>query len=636
MKSGGDQVVGIDLGHGETASAIVPLNGQEGVRPLVVNGKTSQVSAFGFSPKGDIVLGTTAAHNRMVVDLRLGFKVYPPGTGRSREDLTTFLREYIRKLIVTDQLRIEAGFHYFVGHPSGWDGCAAGEYRELIATVLDPVYIVPESRAVLAFASSAGLIEEEAKRSAILVIDLGSSTTDVSFISSGVVARTFDGGEVLGSDLIDCEILRRAVESSLDRKEIEGCLSDGGGSLRRVLLMLCREAKELYWSNEDGCGGAEVQLHLPVCPEKGLYIDWSLNRHEMDLILRTPIERLGGGWLESLSGLLERIRSVSAHNGEIPELVLLSGGPSYMTIVREICQGHFPEAQLKWCTPPNEVIARGLASWGRIFLSTTEFSRTIDEFCSGKLGEIVSADVDRMISEIADRMTVLLIEEVVRPAILSWRQGDIKTLEGLESKVGEFAATWIESIPAQEAVREACNRSLQRISKEVNLSTLDVCASFGIPHAALFLDLAIPIERGSWAIGSVDPFDAALGVARAVTVVTMVVLSAIAKGFLVTATLATGPPGWLVLGLLVTWAAVFGLMSAEEKLRSVNLPISVRKAFLGDEKVSKLLKEASPRLRGQIVETIGKNERRQIRDEISVQVSTSLHSRADEARWIIS
>lgn len=636
MKSNNNQIIGIDLGHGETASAIVPLNGHAGARTLRINGMPSQITAFGTTPKGVVVIGTAAAHNRMVTDLRLGFKIHPPGTEKSRADLTSFLREYLRTLIKSHQIEAKQGHYYFVGHPSGWNKQAVADYQNLLATVLDPVHMVPESRAVLAFASADGLISEENKTSPILVIDLGSSTTDITFLSGGVTTKSFDGGEELGSHLIDEEILQRAIQNSSKSKEIKDYLAKSEESLRRALLTLCREAKESYWNDEDGYGETGHPIHLSVCPERDLFINWSINHYHMNLILREPLKKLGKGWLDAFSDLLERTRSSAALQAAAPELILLSGGPSHMSIIRDICQKHFPEAQLKWCTPPCEAVAKGLASWGKIFLNTTKFSQVIDKFCSATLNKIVSDNIPQMAQDIADKMTDRLIDEVIKPSLLDWRRRDIRTLETLESTISDRTSAWILSKATQKSVHEACKNSLHKISKMVNLSTQEICVNFGIPHAALFLDLTVPVKSEDWAIGSVNPFDSTLGVAGGITFTAAIALTAIAKGFLATATLATGPPGWLVLGLLTTWAAIFGLMAAEEKLRSADLPVPIRQTFLSDSKVSKLLKEAHSQLRKQIMEALGEREQKDMCDAISIQVSEFLHARADEVRWIIS
>lgn len=248
-----DEVVGFDLGHGETSVARMTLEPGAAPQIIPVFGKRSQITAVAHRPDVGVLVGELALRSATVTDKQVAFKQKPPGTPESRKALLDFVRRY--HAILTSRDRIAAGnrTHYFVGCPSAWSAAEMNDYQTLLQGALPKVTVVRESRAALVQAKEDTGLTIDQLRSSILVLDFGSSTIDVSYILGGIHDHTLDTGMQLGGSLIDKEILRRSVARSGDRSAIEALFTgEDGEVIGSMCEVHCREAKERFCELEEG------------------------------------------------------------------------------------------------------------------------------------------------------------------------------------------------------------------------------------------------------------------------------------------------------------------------------------------------------------------------------------------------
>src|SRR4029078_12427023 len=93
--------------------------------------------------------------------------------------------------------RGDAAVH--VGVPSGWSAEAATAYRDLLRNDIVPaVTLVPEARAALLHAFEVGLIRRSEVERTVLVIDIGSLTTDFTVVAD-LQARPSERGRARGA-----------------------------------------------------------------------------------------------------------------------------------------------------------------------------------------------------------------------------------------------------------------------------------------------------------------------------------------------------------------------------------------------------------------------------------------------------
>jgi hypothetical protein len=629
------EVVGFDLGHGESAVARISLRPSATPQILEIHGKRSQISAIGILDGAPIV-GELVVQSPRVTAPRMGFKLRPPGTDESRAALTAFVREYDSILTSTGQILGGAETHYFVGRPSVWTSAESEHYRRLLQTVLRRVTVVPESRAALIEAKEKYALAPEQVREAILIIDFGSSTIDVSLVFRGIQDESLDTGTELGAHLIEKEMLRRAIERSPQREEVLAFFSrEGGENHRRVCEARCRELKESYW-NLEAISRSEPRESL-IKVAAGLMLETRIDREEMESILSAPLAELGDeSWKTKLNHFLDEVRTTLDQRGRLPQVVVLTGGASAMSFIRELCKERFPEAERHvWCTPTEETVALGLARWGSIQLQASAFGEEVREFCEVAVPQIVQQHMDALRTAIASELAEHLSKEVVIPALRDWRRHSLKTLAEMKTKLAERTVAWLRSEQGVETIWKACRPVLAQISDEVNRGTFPICIRHDIPASSMEVNLNVALDRGiDFRVET--PFEAALGIAGGISMVAVFVLGVIAKGVLASVSFAAGPPGWLVAAIIAAWTSLFGVMKLEEIIEDFNAPLFLRQLFLSDEKLQRVAKAAIPRIGESLQNEIDDAAMQRIRTAISAQVTEFLNARANDVKWIIA
>ncbi|HEU4889463.1 MAG TPA: Hsp70 family protein [Thermoanaerobaculia bacterium] len=629
-----DEVVGFDLGHGETAVARLSLAPSSTPQILPIDTRNSQVTAVGVYD-GAIIVGEAVIRSLNVTDVRVGFKLRPPGTAESRKAVVDFVSKYHQILTSSGQIAGGERTHYFVGCPSGWSKDEMKAYQTLLEEALPKVSVVRESRAALIQAKEERKIPLERLRSSVVVIDLGSSTIDVSYIFGGIRDENLDVGTELGGHLIEKEILRRAIQRSRWRNELEAFFAANENE-RRVAEVLCREVKEHYWSLESTSRTERRNSFIPVGND-GRYLEPILNPVEVESILTSPLPELGdASWRDTFLRFLEQIRVRLTDRHAAVDVLVLTGGPSKMSFVRDLCREQFRSADFVWCTPPEEAVAIGLARWGGIQLRTTAFSAEVAEICQTVVPTIVSRHMEDLRTRLATQVARGLADDVIAPTARQWRAGDIRSLDDMQEKIIHRAAEWIHSASSIAAIKRAYEPILETVNREVDMCTYEVCIKHGVPPSSLQLKLDMPAGGDDKFDVGVGPFDTLVGVASGIAFAILIVLTGIAKGALATATLASGPPGWLVAGLIAAWAALFGVMGLDAKLKSADLPILVRDTFLSDDRLAKLTRESMTTLEGKLKDAFGEEQMQKIHLAIAGQVSDFLNARADEVKWIIA
>jgi hypothetical protein len=114
-----DEVVGIDLGHGETAVAKVSVNHDTSPTAITVRGKTSQITALGYHPDRGFVIGQEALLDPDVQAVLTTFKQRPTDDPSYPEILADYLRTYYQVLRDSGNIRGGEKSHFFIGCPSG-------------------------------------------------------------------------------------------------------------------------------------------------------------------------------------------------------------------------------------------------------------------------------------------------------------------------------------------------------------------------------------------------------------------------------------------------------------------------------------------------------------------------------------
>lgn len=80
-------VIGFDLGHGETALAWVSTNGDPTPKMLEIHGRRSQITALAWQPDGNLIIGEQAVTLNNVTRFDICFKRRPTDDPQYRETM---------------------------------------------------------------------------------------------------------------------------------------------------------------------------------------------------------------------------------------------------------------------------------------------------------------------------------------------------------------------------------------------------------------------------------------------------------------------------------------------------------------------------------------------------------------------
>jgi molecular chaperone DnaK (HSP70) len=631
------EVVGFDLGHGETAVAWVRLESQSAPQILEVNGRRSQVTAVGRHPTLGVVVGERALRFPDMHDTRIAFKQRPPGDADYAATLRAFVSQYHSLLHTAGTVGPEEETCYFVGCPSGWSAGEMEVYRQMLEDAgLPHVRVVRESRAALLQAREAGRITEAEVRDSVLVIDVGSSTVDVSHVCGGLHDEKLDTGCELGASLIDREIYARTIARHPRASALAAFLADpANGVSRNRCELACRKAKEDFWKDEQEYRHGGHAPYADVGLGNGFEnFETHVTAAEIDAVLATPLAALGGQtWAEAFRELLRGVDAeLKARDAELAAVVL-TGGAARMSFVETMCRERFPGARLVRHPAPEEAVARGLARWGQIFLNTSAFSDEVARLCNERVEPLVQSRKDRLVETLAREVGDGIVNEVAVDAVRSWRNGEVDTLDELTETIASNAERWLKGEHGQLRVERACEEFVRGLTVEVDGWTLELCRRYGIPAASLRLDAAGLMRGGVPGVAVPTRIDSMLSATGTVAFVGMIVATAIMKPY--SMGLAVAFPGWALLAGIIFVGLLLVLPQADEKLKHAKVPLAFRRRVLPDEQ--RAAEKMRPGMHAEIVKTLAAEERfTLVTRAIADQISAQLNAKANEVKWIIS
>lgn len=399
--------IGVDIGDGETSVAMLTEHMVAPVTLPLGYANHSILSAVGLlvpkqkavqpgiplppNQQPQIIIGENVRLLANVKERRVRFKSQFL-SGSVDEDVRRFakgLHQAIQQYsgISSDSSRI----HYVLGCPNGakW----TDEKREAYAAVVGrelPVAKIPigESRAAFLYTHYSGALDvsPEMLKGSVLVVDMGSSTTDLAYVVAGKektqTMKEF-GEAFLGGGMIDEAILDCAIEKNDYREQIRAFFQKVP-TARTCCELVARKVKEQYFTALSKNAPAEFVQSEVVYYGTSAAMHTSLkikaNKEIIDYVLnlRKPVEQEKNtenaanneppetlpSFMETLDELLKQ--AVELTKDEPPKLIILTGGASRMNFVREHIQQHFPDAFISACEEPEFSIAKGLAFASRV------------------------------------------------------------------------------------------------------------------------------------------------------------------------------------------------------------------------------------------------------------------------------
>ena len=575
-----DRFFGFDLGDAE--SAVARLNKEDQVTPemLTVVGEKSFITAYAQLSSGELLIGEKACYTDGAVKRKLRFKSRFLTDSTVANDVKSFSGGVLGELYGSGDLIKNEDCSFYIGCPAGWDKNTREHYREIFEQVgYPPAKIISESRAAMVSAVQSKHLQVglDILSKPVLVVDIGSSTTDFAYIMGGKEIEMQTAGEVvLGGGLMDEILLEESVESSnpLFKKKIRQAL-DESEPWRAYCEFAARRLKEKYFSDEEYWSNNECKETVIIQYNRPQKLTLKMDKNVASKLLNKNLAKLGGKSFKEV--FINALRDVKNNiTGAQPELIFLTGGVSKLPAIRDWCTSVFSDAIVIAGAEPEFSVARGLAYCGRIDEDIREFRADLEDFTkSTKIEDIVSNHITQLYKDAVDSLIGPILTKVAMPIFDRWRSGEIRKLADTDEELQKGIANYIKSDEARELLAGPITSWLKPVAEDLEEYTVPICVQHRVPYTALSfksylsasdIDIKVDaknifaVEQMTWLIDSL------------VTVIVGLIIAAIdVVPFL------AGPEGIIVGVIASAVILILGKEKMEAKLLETDIPGPMRK-----------------------------------------------------------
>ncbi|MDO4620615.1 MAG: hypothetical protein Q4B09_08355 [Lachnospiraceae bacterium] len=572
-----ERFYGFDLGDAE--SAISKLSGSEQLIPdiIPVHDSPSFITACAFLSDGTLLIGENACYSPDAVRRKLRFKSRFLTDASSEADIRSFAAGVLSELYMSGELVKGDDVCFYIGCPAGWDKQARERYRSIFERVgYPPVRIISESRAALVSACQSRHLQigHDILSKPVLVVDIGSSTTDFAYICQGREVGMQTAGEVtLGGGIMDELLLAEAVNHSENAAEISSIFQKSE-SWRTYCEFAARRLKEKYFSDMDYWVDHPCTETVLIRYDRPVRLTLRIDAEIADRLVSSPAERLGGRSFREVfhEALLDVRGGIS---GQQPELLFLTGGVSKLPWIRDWCLEVFPDAVMIAGNEPEFSVARGLAYSGRIDDDLRAFRSELDTLlASSTVEKIVAAHIDGLYRKAVDALVDPLLEHAAIPVFERWKDGSISRLSDTDQEMQKEIAAYLRSDEVRELLVKPISSWLRSIADELEEYTLPICVRHHVPYTALSLNSYLSATDIEISLDARDMF--------AVKEITLMIDSIISLlvglvcGGTGMAVIASGPDGLIAGVLLSLLVLILGKRKMESAIMNVRLPKAVR------------------------------------------------------------
>ena len=487
-----ERFYGFDLGDAESAVTRLNKTDQEVPEVLPVQEAGSFITAWAMRRDGKLLIGEGACYEPDVLQRRLRFKSRFLTDTSVRSDIKSFAAGVLGELLLQGDLVRGDDQCFYVGCPAGWDKSAREDYREIFESAgYPPLKVVSESRAALVSACRSRHLQVgyDILSRPVLVVDIGSSTTDFAYIMSGREVELKTGGEVsLGGGIMDEILLEEAIDASFDPARIRKIFSENE-AWRTYSEFAARRLKEKYFSDEEYWKNETltqtVTIRAQLLPAR---LKLSMNPEIADKLINKKVERLGGtSFKEVFTESLVQVRQ--SITDKQPELIFMTGGVSKLAAIRDWCREIFPEAVVICGSEPEFSVAKGLAYCGKIDEELREFKADIAALIdSTAVEDLVEKNIGVLYHSTVENIVDPILEKVALPVIDRWRDGAIDRLADIDRIMEKEIDEFLHSAEGRELLAKSVASWLKSISYGLEEHTMPICVRHNVPYSALSLN----------------------------------------------------------------------------------------------------------------------------------------------------
>ncbi len=574
-----DRFFGFDLGDAESAIARLYKEDQVVPEMITVAGEKSFITAYAQLNSGELLIGEKACYADNVNKRRIRFKSRFLTDGSSAADIKSFAAGVLGQLYGSGDLIKNEETSIYVGCPAGWNRNAREHYREIFESAgYPPVKIISESRAAMVSACQSKHLQigVDILSKPVLVVDIGSSTTDFAYIMGGKEVEMQTAGEVmLGGGLMDEILLEESVASSgMFKKKIQSVFEESE-PWRAYAEFAARRLKEKYFSDEEYWSRNKCVESIVLHYNLPVKLTLKMDKDIAGKLVNKKTDKLGGRsfrqvFTESLKDVKDGI------DGKQPELIFLTGGVSKLPAIRQWCSEVFTDSVIITATDPEFSVARGLAYCGRIDEDLREFKEDLDKLVhSNTIEDIVSKHLPQLYKNAVDTLVEPIVSRVALPIFERWRSGEISKLEDTDVILQQDIAGLLEEDETREMLAGPITSWLRPVIEELEEYTVPICIKHRVPYTALSLKSYLSVSDIDIKVNAKDLF--------AINEMTILIDSIVtALLAILMSTLSFIPffadPSGIMVGIITSIVVLFlGKDKMQEKMLSADIPKPMRK-----------------------------------------------------------
>ena len=546
---------------------------------LTVVGEQSFITAYAQLSSGELLIGEKACYADNVIKRKLRFKSRFLTDRSSAADVKSFAAGVLGELYGSGDLVKNEDCSFYIGCPAGWKANTREHYREIFESAgYPPAKIISESRAAMVSACQSKHLQigVDILSKPVLVVDIGSSTTDFAYIMGGKEVEMQTAGEVvLGGGIMDEILLEESLEASgLSRKKIKAVF-DASEAWKNYAEFAARRLKEKYYSDEDYWSHHECKETIVLHYDRPVKFTLRMNSATAQQLVNKRTPWLNGrSWKQVFIASLKDVRANIS--GELPELIFLTGGVSKLAAIRDWCAEVFPEAVIISANDPEFSVARGLAYCGRIDEDIREFREDLDQLIkSTAIEDIVEKHIPTLYKDAVDCLVAPIIEQVAMPIFDRWRNGEVRKLSDTDEILQAEVAEFLKKDETRELLAGPITSWLKPVVEELESYTVPICIKHRVPYTALSLrsylsadDIDIKVDAKN--IFAVEEMTFLID--SIVTAIVAILISAIDL-----IPFMAGPEGVIIGVIASAVVLILGKDKMQEKLLSSDIPKAVRK-----------------------------------------------------------
>ena len=619
-----ERYFGFDLGDAE--SAVARLNKDSRSLPEIIPIKDAGnfITAYARLLSGDLLIGESACYNVNAVTRSIRFKSRFLTDPESEKDVKCFAAGVLGELYSNGDLIKDEDCCFYIGCPAGWDKAARERYRRIFEdTGYPPVRIISESRAALISACQSKHLQVgyDILSKPVLVVDIGSSTTDFAYIMGGHEVELQTAGEVsLGGGIMDEILLEKCVRQSPDEKQIRR-IFDSSPAWKNYCEFAARRLKEKYFSDEEYWQTNDCCKTVSILYDEPVKLTLRIDPESAEQLLLKGVRQLGGRsfrdvFCRSLKEVKNKIQ------GQTPELLFLTGGVSKLKDIRDWCSDIFPESVIIAGAEPEFSVARGLAQSGRIDAELRDFRKEVADLTeSSTIEKIVAERIDALYENMVNTLVEPMLRDVALPAFDKWRNGSIKKLSDIDPILQKNIESWLHTDKAQELLIKPVAEWLKPVAYEIEEHTMPICVRHNIPYRSMSLTSYMSLSDINVKIDAKNVFEVE-AITWLINAIISVIIGLICGGSGVA--LISGGISGIVAGTVVSLLILLlGKNQMQKLLMSMNIPVPLRKMTSASYLESRIEKLSS-QVKANFYDNLEKEKNEEISSRMVSQISEQI------------